>query len=193
MQKIGITGGIGTGKSTVCKIFTSLGIPTFDADKEAKALYDKDEELKADIISRFGDSIYKNGKFQKSQLAKIVFNNETALKDLNELVHPKVIAQGEVWFALQKAPYAIKEAALLIESGGYKKLDKLIVVKAPLAQRIARVKNRDGLSQNEIEKRINRQWPESKKESFADYKIKNGEDDFLIPQVLEIHEKIIAL
>jgi len=193
MQKIGITGGIGTGKSTVCKIFATLGIPTFDADKEAKALYDSDEELKADIMNRFGKAIYKNGRFQKQELAKIVFNNQNDLQDLNALVHPKIIAQGENWFFQQKTPYAIKEAALLIESGGYKNLDKIIVVKAPLNQRIARVKKRDGLSQKEIEKRIDRQWPETKKESFADYIINNGNSDFLIPQVLEIHKKIKAL
>ena len=193
MQKIGITGGIGTGKSTVCKIFATLSIPTFDADKEAKALYDSDEELKADIMNRFGQAIYKKGRFQKQELAKIVFNNQNDLQDLNALVHPKIIAQGENWFFQQKTPYAIKEAALLLESGGYKNLDKIIVVKAPLNQRIARVKKRDGLSQKEIEKRIDRQWPETKKENFADYIINNGNSDFLIPQVLEIHKKIKAL
>ncbi len=193
MLKIGITGGIGTGKSTVCKVFNVLGIPTFDADREAKSLYDTNAWLKEQVIDRFGGHIYVDGQFQKQEMAKIVFNNQQALRDLNAMVHPLVIQQGEEWFANQQTPYAIKEAALLIESGGDKKMDGLILVQAPIEERISRIKSRDQKSEEEIKKRMDKQMSEGEKVQYADYIIQNGPKDFLIDQVLKIHSKVISL
>ena len=193
MLKIGITGGIGTGKSTVCRVFNVLGIPTFDADREAKALYDTNPFLKKEVIARFGEQLYHNGIFQRQELAKIVFNDAQALADLNALVHPLVIEQGDEWFVNQQTPYAIKEAALLIESGGYKKLDKLILVQASLEERIERIRKRDNKSEEEIMKRVEKQMLEEEKVQYADYIIRNDKNDFLINQVLDIHSKISSL
>lgn len=190
MLKVGITGGIGTGKSTVCRVFNVLGIPTFDADIEAKALYDSNVELQTKVIDRYGEHLYLNGVFQKQELAKIVFNDAQALKDLNAMVHPLVIAQSVEWFNNQSTAYAIKEAALLIESGGHNTVDKLILVQAPLDERLERVQTRDKLSKNEVLKRIKRQMAEDEKALYADYIIKNGDQDSLINQVLEIHSKL---
>lgn len=193
MLKIGITGGIGTGKSTVCRIFNVLGMPTYDADQEAKELYNSNPALKAWVKSRFGEALYEKDVFQKSKLAEIVFNNAQALKELNKKVHPIIIAAGNNWFAEQQKDYAIKEAALLIESGGYKELDKLILVKTPLVERIKRIKKRDNSTEDQITNRINKQMPEDEKEAFADFVINNDSNDLLIDQVLVIHEKIKAL
>lgn len=190
MLKVGITGGMGTGKSTVCKIFNVLGIPTFDADREAKELYSTDEILKQKVLSRFGADIYLGGVFQKHVLANYVFNDEKALADLNALVHPLVIAQGEEWFGKQTAPYAIKEAALLIESGGYNNLDKLILVKTSMEERLERLEKRDGVGRDELKKRIEKQMPEDEKEAYADYIIDNDSNDKIIDQVLHIHSQI---
>lgn len=193
MLKVGITGGIGTGKSTVCKIFNSLGIPTYDADHEAKELYTTHDELKNWVQNRFGEALYEQGVFQKSKLAEIVFNDKQALQELNEKVHPIIIAEGEKWFEHQKTDYAIKEAALLIESGGYKKLDQLILVKTNLPERIERLKKRDSSTEEQILNRINKQMPEIEKEQFADFIITNNDGDFLIEQVLTIHKKLKAI
>lgn len=193
MLKVGITGGIGTGKSTVCRIFNVLGIPTYDADKEAKELYNTNPDLKKWVKSRFGEALFENGVFQKSKLAEIVFNDAKALKELNEKVHPIVIAAGTAWFDKQNTNYAIKEAALLIESGGYRTLDKLILVKTPLQERIHRLKKRDKSTEQQIMNRINKQMPEAEKEQYADFVINNDSTDFLIDQVLKIHKKITTL
>lgn len=193
MLKVGITGGMGTGKSTVCKVFQTLGIATYDADQEAKALYTTHSELKQKVSERFGETLYVNGVFQKSVLAQIVFHDAEALQDLNALVHPIVLEASEAWFQNQKGAYAIKEAALLIESGGYKKMDQLILVKASLEERIERIKKRDQATEQQIMDRINKQMPEAEKASYANFVIQNGSQDALINQVLEIHNKMIAL
>ncbi len=193
MLKVGITGGMGTGKSTVCRIFSVLGIPTFDADKEAKELYNINAILKTQVIERFGQSVYENDIFQKQKMAQIVFNDVAALKDLNTIVHPLVISQGEDWFKNQTSHYAIKEAALLIESGGYKTMDKIIVVQTSLENRLGRLKKRDNRTEEEIKKRIEKQMPEEEKETYADFIIRNNNEDKLIEQVLEVHNKLLAL
>jgi dephospho-CoA kinase len=193
MLKVGITGGIGTGKSTVCMIFNALRVPTFNADIKAKELYNTNAELRSNIKNRFGESMYEAGLFQKNRLAEIVFNDAEALKDLNSIVHPLVLQQSENWFSSQNTQYAIKEAALLIESGSYKKMDKIILVQASKEVRIERILRRDNTTHEEVEKRMQKQLPEKEKEKFADYLIQNNADDFLIEQVMDIHKKILAL
>lgn len=191
MLKIGITGGIGTGKSTVCKIFKALEIPVFDADKEAKLLYNE-MHVKSFITNTFGHFIYDEHGFQKDKLAEIVFRDAGKLKLLNTFLHPLVFEQSEKWFTQQKTPYALKEAAILIESGAYKKVDQVILVQAPLQCRIDRIASRDGMHVEEIKQRIDRQLDEKEKEAYADYIIHNSPTDLLIPQVLTIHAKILS-
>ncbi len=195
--KAGITGGIGSGKSTVCRIFEKLGIPVYYADERAKYLMQHEHHLIDEIRKTFGSDIYDNGKLNRKLLAERVFNDSIKLKQLNALVHPAVFHDTEDWVEEQKAlkvPYVLKEAALLIESGSYKSLDKLIVVTAPLEIRIERVMYRDNSTKEEIIARINHQLPDEEKVKLADYVIENSGDlEYLEGQVLEIHEKLIHI
>lgn len=190
---VGVTGGIGSGKTTVCRIFETLGIPTYDADSQAKKLMLEDVSLKARIVAQFGNEAYmEDGTMNRAHLAKTVFSNTDKLSKLNALVHPAVAKDFENWVSLQDSKYVIKEAALLIESGSYKHLDQLINVNAPIDLRIKRVKQRDTFrSENEIRKIINNQLSEEERNNKADYVITNDESDFLIKQVLELHEMFI--
>lgn len=192
MIKIGITGGIGSGKSTVCKIFAILGIPIFDADSVAKALYHEDE-LKEKIISLFGAEIYPEGNFDRKKLAEIVFASDEKLLLLNQMIHPMVQAKFVSWCDAQDSPYIIKEAALLIESGSYKHLDKMIMVSCPLNQRIARVMQRDQMSKDMVLARLNKQMNEEDKKKFCQYEIVNDGNELLIPQVTKLHQLFIGM
>jgi dephospho-CoA kinase len=184
--KVGITGGIGSGKSTVAKIFGLLGIPVFYADDAAKKLMNEDEDLKAKIISAFGTESYRSGMLNRSFLAAKVFNNPAQLTLLNNIVHPATIADADRWMQKQTAPYAIKEAALIFESGAEKWLDKVIGVYAPAPLRIQRVMERDGITADEVTARLNKQMGEDEKMRLCDYVINNDEQELLIPQVLKL-------
>ncbi len=188
MYTVGITGGIGCGKSVVAHLFRILGIPVYDADQEAKKLYDHDPMLKALIIANFGPEVYPNHRFHPKALSEIVFRDPQKLKLLNEIIHPRVIAHSREWIKQQTSPYAVKEAALLIESGSYQELDTLIVVNSPIKMRIARVMQRDHISRDAVEARIKQQMPEPEKAKFAQHIIENNECMLLIPQVLDLHE-----
>lgn len=195
MLKIGITGGIGSGKSTVCRIFKTLGIPIYDADDTAKWLMQQDRKLVQNIQQLFGEDIYtENGQLNKAKLAQIVFNDKQALKQLEALVHPAVYEHAENWFreqAEQQAPYALKEAALIFESNSWKQLDKVITVFAPKQLRIQRILQRDETTVTQIEARMNKQMPEEEKVKRADFVIYNDEKQLLIPQVMAIHEELL--
>lgn len=193
MLKIGLTGGIGSGKSTVAKIFEVLGIPVYYADTEAKRLMNINEKIKESIRQHFGEATYKNEELDRKYLADIVFNNPEKLELLNALIHPVTIKDAEEWMQRQAAPYSIKEAALLFESGAAENLDFVIGVYAPQALRIKRVIKRDNLSQDEIVKRINRQVNEEMKMKLCDFVITNNEQELLIPQVLKLHQHFISL
>lgn len=193
MLKIGLTGGIGSGKSTVAKIFEVLGIPVYYADTEAKRLMNSNEKIKESIMQHFGEATYKNEELDRKYLADIVFNNPEKLELLNALIHPVTIKDAEEWMQRQAAPYSIKEAALLFESGAAENLDFVIGVYAPQALRIKRVMKRDNLSQDEIVKRINRQVNEEMKMKLCDFVITNNEQELLIPQVLKLHQHFISL
>ena len=186
--KVGITGGIGSGKSTVAKIFGLLGIPVFYADDAAKKLMNEDADLKAKIISAFGTDSYSSGILNRSFIAAKVFNNPAQLTLLNSIVHPATIADADKWMQRQTAPYAIKEAALIFESGAEKWLDKVIGVSAPSPVRIQRVMQRDGTTADEVTARLNKQMDEDEKMRLCDYVINNNGQELLIPQVLKIHE-----
>ncbi len=190
MLKIGSTGNIGSGKTTVSKIFEVLGVPVFYADEAAKNVMVNDQELIDGIRSAFGNEAYfSDGSLNRKYIAAIVFDNEEQLAKLNALVHPATFRAFDAWVAgIKNAPYVLKEAALLFESDSYKMCDRTIMVQAPLEVRINRVIKRDGLSREEIEKREARQFPEEKKMALADHIIRNDDTQLLIPQVLELHD-----
>jgi dephospho-CoA kinase len=194
MLKVGVTGGIGSGKSTVCKIFEELGVPVYYADDRAKYLMQHEHYLIDQIKKNFGDEVYENGKLNRTLLAEKVFNNKPKLDLLNSLVHPAVFRDTERWIDEQEAKgvrYGIKEAALLVETGSYKTLDKLIVVTAPIHMRVNRVSQRDNVSLDTVMLRVRNQLPDEEKIKFADFVIVNDRDiNHLHQQVLQINEQL---
>jgi dephospho-CoA kinase len=189
--QVGITGGIGSGKSTVVKIFACLGIPTYDADSRAKILMSSDAQLIKQIKDEFGVQSYQDGQLNRRYLADHVFGNPDKLNKLNSYVHPKVADDYFKWVTQNKnSKYIIKEAALLYESGSAKMLNKIIVVTAPEPIRIDRIMRRDNRSKREVMNIIKRQFPQEKLQSLADYIIFNDESELLIPQVLNIHQAL---
>jgi dephospho-CoA kinase len=189
MLRIGVTGGIGAGKSIVCQIFESLGIPVFNADEESKKILSNDAGLHEALMEDFGEHIFTGGLPDRRKIAALVFGDEEKLRRLNALLHPRVIARSEEWFRQQHAAYAIKEAALIYEAGTEAGLDYIIVVTAPDPLRIERIKLRDGLKEEEVLARMKRQWPQQKKEALADFVILNNGEQLLIPQVLKLHAR----
>lgn len=188
MLKIGLTGGIGSGKTTVAQVFEKLGVPVFYADLEAKACMQSDTVLLKQLKSVFGEDIYLRGVLQQNQLANIVFNDEQALKTINDLVHPAVQKSFEKWCAEQNTPYVLKEAAILFESGSDKGLDQVICVSAPDNLRVQRVVSRDDVTESQVLERISKQWGQSRKIGLANFHIINDEKQLLIPQILAIHQ-----
>ena len=193
MLRIGLTGGIGSGKSTVARIFEVLGIPVYKADDEAKRLMTEDVTLRSNIISSFGEASYTNDILNRKYLSEQVFNDSEKIKLLNSLVHPATLKDAAEWMEKQKAPYVIKEAALIFESGSEKILDYVIGVKAPLALRIERTIKRDNVTSDEVQARIDLQMDEEEKLHLCDYIIVNDEKQMLIPQVLALHENFLKV
>jgi dephospho-CoA kinase len=191
--RIGITGGIGSGKSTVAKVFEVLGIPVYYADEAAKRIMNEDESLKQLIIQHFGEAAYKNNLLDRQYLASQVFDNKEKLELLNSLVHPATIRDGEAWMHKQTAPYAIKEAALIFESGTQDQLDYIIGVSAPAPLRILRAMKRDGSSRDQVLARMSKQIQEVIKIRLCDFVIYNDEQQAVIPQVTGLHQKLIGL
>ena len=195
MLKIGITGNIGSGKTTVSKIFEVLEIPVFYADTVAKKVMVEDTILIDALKSSFGAEAYFNdGTLNRKHIASIVFGDETQLAKLNSIVHPAVFRAFDAWVGqVKNAPYVIKEAALLFESSSYKMCDYSVMVTAPLELRMQRVIQRDGLTRAEVESRNARQFPEEKKIQLANYVILNDDTELVIPQVLELHHQFLSL
>lgn len=191
MFKVGITGGIGSGKSTVARIFEVLGIPVYYADEAAKQLMNTDPVIRKGIIREFGEEAYKNGMLDRKYLALQVFNNEEKLSKLNALIHPQTIADAESWAEAQQSPYTLKEAALIFESGSQNKLDFIIGVYAPATLRIKRTMHRDGISREEVIARMNKQIEENIKMRLCDAVIMNDDRHMVIPQVLQLHELLL--
>ena len=194
MIKVGLTGGMGSGKTTVAKIFENLGIPVYYADLEAKRLMVEDASLVEAIKELFGEEAYDaNGLLNRTFIAQRAFPEPELLKKLEALVHPAVLRDGERWHEAQLGvPYTIKEAALLFESGSYRQLDKVITVFAPLELRIARVMARDKSAREDVEARIARQMPEEEKLKLADFVVYNDGSRSLIAQVWEIHKELLS-
>jgi dephospho-CoA kinase len=193
MLKVGLTGGIGSGKTIVAKIFELLKVPVYYADAASKRLYHTDTDLMEKMKKHFGDEIYSSGQLNRSKLAEHVFNNPEKLDLLNSLVHPPTIRDAQQWMQQQTAPYVIKEAALIFESGSSEGLDYVIGVYSPLSLRIKRVMERDHISEDEVNARLNRQVNEEIKMRLCDFIVYNNEEKMLIPQVLDLHNKLMAL
>lgn len=192
MLDIGLTGGIGSGKTTVARIFEEFGVPCYYADTRAKEIMNEDEELRSALISEFGPDVYADGVLNRGFLAQIIFEDSSARDEVNALVHPAVGRDYEEWKAAQKAPYVLKEAAILFETGGYKMSDAVILVTAPEEVRIDRVMKRDSTSREKVKARMDAQWSDAKKEQLADFIIFNDGKQLLIPQVKQIHETILS-
>ncbi len=184
--KIGITGGIGTGKSTVSKILIALGYPVYFSDDRAKWLMENNQQLVADLTRLIGDETYIAGKLNRSFIAEKLFSNSQLKAKINQLVHPVVRHDFNVWADSQQAPLLFQESALLVETGAYQLFDALIVVTAPLEQRIKRIQKRDGISINEINMRLTNQLAESEKIAFADYVITNDDHQPIVFQTQKI-------
>lgn len=192
MQAIGITGGIGSGKSIVCELFRLLGVPIYQADTRGKMLMNEDETLKSKIMAYFGKDVYKTGVLDNKRLAEIVFNNGDALKKLNSFVHPAVFNDFNRWIELHKeAAYILKEAAILYESGAHLQLDATILVYAPMETRIQRVMDRDSVSRDKVLARMQFQMPDEEKQNLCNYIIYNDDSHSLIRQVLELHNSFV--
>lgn len=193
--RIGITGGIGSGKTTVCRIFETLGIPVYYADARAKSLMNEDEQLRGEIVDLFGEQAYsKEGVLDRQYLASIVFQDKSKLKALEGLVHPAVARDGKKWHEAQQGgvPYTLKEAALLVENGSYKYFDKIIVVTAPEEIRIERVQARDKVEAKAVRARMKAQLSQEEKVKVADFIIENDGKKSLIKQVLEVHRALLV-
>ena len=193
MLKIGLTGGIGSGKSTVAKVFEALGIPVYYADDAAKRLMTEDEELKEKIKKEFGESVYKNEKLDRKKLAAVVFNAPEKLQLLNSIVHPSTIKDAERWMQKQTTAYCIKEAALIFESGAHEHLDYVIGITAPAPLRMLRTMQRDGVTREEVMSRMDKQMDELIKMKLCDFVINNDEQEMLLPQIIELHKKLLIL
>ncbi len=197
-MKIGITGGIGAGKSTVARVFQALGVPLYDADSAAKRLMQQHTALKAAISEAFGAESYTlEGQLNRAYLAQRVFPDPAALEMLNGLVHPKVAEDYAQWDAdqhAQGAPYTLKEAALLFETGSHRQLDAVVLVTAPDALRLARVLQRDPQrDRTQVEAIMAQQMPEAEKQQHTQWKIVNDEEQLVIPQVLALHKRFLAM
>lgn len=191
MLKAGITGGIGSGKTTVCQVFETLGIPVFYADLETRNLVNTDPSVRADIQSLFGADIYQDGLLDRRKVASIVFADKHKLEQLNAITHPAAIAAAERWLQQQTTPYALKEAALFFETGSHKNMDVMIGVYAPLEVRISRVMAREHTSRQEVLDRINRQMEEDDKMRQCDFVIVNDGQQAVITQVLALHQQLL--
>lgn len=193
MMKIGITGGIGSGKTTVASIFKKLGIPVYDADTRAKEIMVEDPDVRKAIIALAGEKTYdQTGALDRKYLADRVFHDDSLRKELNAIVHPAVHLDFRKWAEKQEnAPYVLDEAALIFESGGYRNLDRMILVTAPHEMRINRVMKRNGLDRASVEARIEAQWTDLEKLPLSDFVIVNDQQTSLIRQVMEIHELLL--
>ncbi|MCC6288176.1 MAG: dephospho-CoA kinase [Chitinophagaceae bacterium] len=193
MLKVGLTGGIGSGKSLIAHIFEVLDIAVYYADAAAKTIMNNDEILKAEIIKHFGAESYADGMLNRKYIASKVFGNNEQLTLLNSLVHPATIRDAEKWMQQQTSPYTIKEAALIFESGSQEHLDYVIGVYAPKSLRILRTMQRDNISRDEVLKRMNNQINEEIKMRLCDFVIYNDEQKAILPQVLALHEQLLTI
>ena len=188
MLSLGITGGIGSGKSYVSHIFTALGIPVYEADSQARSLYERNNKLRLALIALLGSEIYRDGVLQKEVVAGKIFSNQALLKNVNQLVHPAVMIDFSHWAAEQATPYVIMESAIILETPFASAVDKMLTVSAPMELRLERLCRRDAASSIEdAQKRMERQWSDAMREEKADFVVRSDGKSPLLPQVLEVH------
>lgn len=191
MVKVGVTGGIGSGKSVVCRVLQVLGVPVFNADAEAKRLYGL-PEVRSAVIRAFGEGVYIGDVLDRAALADRVFSDPDALSTLNGIIHPAVRERFQAWASTQQAPYVVMEAAILAETGGGRAFDHLVVVSAPEDLRIRRVMRRDGAGEEAVRARLRSQTDEATRLALADTVIVNDDRTLVVPQVVELHRHLIA-
>lgn len=191
--RVGLTGGIGSGKTTVAKIFEVLDVPVYYADAQARRLMNENEEIRKNIIAHFGSESYKDGRLNRSYISSIVFKDKGKLELLNSISHPVAIRDANEWMSKQTTPYAVKEAALIFESGSVEFLDHVIGVYTPLPLRIQRIMRRDTITMEEVKRRISRQMDENIKMKLCDSVVMNDEQQLLVTQVLALHQRLLLL
>lgn len=191
MLRIGLTGGIGSGKSTVANVFRVLNVPVFEADAEGRRLLKEDTAVGAAVRDRFGPTVFRDGLIDRAALGAIVFNDKQALADLNGIIHPAVRASFNTWASEQTAPYVVMEAAILAETGNHKAFDRILVVTAPEELRIRRVMERDGVEAEAVQARMSNQLSDDERNALADHLIENDDRHLVIPQVLAVHTALL--
>ncbi|MBK6832402.1 MAG: dephospho-CoA kinase [Flavobacteriales bacterium] len=193
MLRVGLTGGIGSGKSVVARMLQVLGVPVFEADAEAKTLMQQDAAVRDAVMARFGAEVYANGALDRTQLASKVFGNDEEIAALNAMVHPAVRKAFAAWADEQTFPYAVMEAAIMAENDGYRSFDRVVTVSCPEAIRIQRVMERDGVEEEAVRTRTRHQASEEDRLRIAHFTVKNDGSELLIPQVLAIHGQLLKL
>jgi len=191
--KLGVTGGMGSGKSTVCKVFSVLGIPVFSADDEAKRIQDNDRELQAAISSVAGKDLFPGGRLDRAKMARLIFSDRSMLEKVNSIVHPAVFNSFRKWFLNQSSPYSIMEAAILFESGAFKMMDRIVTVITPLEERIERLVSGNRFTREQVIERVGNQLDDASRIADSDFLIFNSENDMVIPAVLGIHAEMLKL
>jgi len=191
--KLGVTGGIGSGKTTVCKVFSVLGIPVFSADDEAKRIQESDRDLQLKINSFAGRDLFPEGKLDRTELARLIFSNKELLEKVNSVVHPAVFQVFREWVIKQNTPYSIMDAAILVESGAFRMMDRIVTVVTPIEERIERLVRSKRLSREQVIERIKNQIDDESRISRSDFVIFNSENEMIIPAILGIHEEMIKL
>ncbi len=193
VKRLGITGGIGSGKTTVCRIFRVLGVPVFVADTVARQLMNGDPAIHDAINAIVGKDLYLSGELDRKELAKIIFNRPELLRMVNAVVHPAVLRMFDRWAERSDAPYVIMEAAILFEARADELVDRVATISAPVEERIARVMGRNDLSREEVIRRINNQLEDEEREDQSYYVINNADNEMIIPEILKIHEDMLRL
>ncbi|WP_339710056.1 dephospho-CoA kinase [uncultured Kriegella sp.] len=190
---VALTGGIGSGKTTIAKMFANLGVPVYNSDQWAKKLMGSSKKLKTAITQLLGENAYSNKELNKKYISQAVFNNKILLQKLNEIVHPPVREHFSTWASGQNASYVIQEAAIIFENNGYEFYDKIILVTAPIKLRIERVVARDGASEEEVLARMNNQWSDKKKMALSDFVIENIDLTTTQIEVENLHNVLLNL
>lgn len=191
--KLGITGGIGSGKTTVCKVFSILGIPVFSADCEARQIMDNDQSVINEINSVVGRNMYENGSLDRVELARMIFNDKDLLGKVNSIVHPVVFERFIDWSVRQTAPYVIMEAAILFESGASRLVDRVLTVVTPMDERMKRMLRGNKFTKQQVLERIKNQTDDDTRIGNSDYVIYNSENDLILPAILKVHEEIMNI
>jgi dephospho-CoA kinase len=192
-RRLGITGGIGSGKTTVCRIFRVLGVPVFVADVAARQLMNNDPSIRSEINKIAGKDLYEGGELDRRELARLIFNEPDMLQKVNASVHPAVLREFEAWSSVIDAPYVIMEAAILFEARADRLVDRVISISAPVEERILRVMGRSEISREEVLERINNQMEDNEREEQSYYVINNADNEMIIPEILKIHDDMLRL